>query len=771
MSAIRVTTQTPIRTAGRRRPAAVMLLALALQALAACGGGGSSGSGDGDTPPPSPPLPLPPPSAVTSLTLTVGPLSVSPGGRSTLSWSTTNATACAATGGWNGTRSTSGSEQTQALATPTTFTLTCTGASGQVSRSVTIEVTQNSAPPVNAAPIASAAAVSTLEDESLGGVLPAATDADGDSITYSLASPASNGAANVLPNGTYSYLPSPNFNGTDSFSYRVSDSRGASNTYIVRVTITPVNDAPGLVGGPFTFGLGDGIVNTTVDPNYDETRGIALQGDGKILVVGSGFYPTRGSVIILTRLNSDGTLDTGFGAANGVVVTLNAGGGTDVALQPDGKILVAGCASLCESTKVQFAVARYLENGDLDRSFGGGDGIATVALGQATTSFVQGENRSIALQSDGKILVAGYTHDGRTYDFAIVRFNADGTLDTGFGGGNGVVISPIGSDGDVAYDLALQQDGKIVVVGTGEVGTDTACAVARYTTDGSLDVTFGGGDGTVLVVPSRNFDAQCAAVEVLPGGKILAAGRATDGWSSTFEYEDVALFRFNSDGSLDSSFIGAGGSCPISNPTCRPIGVVFTPIGDRTSDFGTDLKLLENNKVLVVGGANAANSSAVLVRYNGDGTLDPTFGGGDGIVTTNITARADWAEAVAVQVDGKYVVAADVVPGAELLVVRYNSDGTLDQTFGKKNLVLQGAAFTFTLPAGRFFDVDGDLLTVTATLADGSPLPSWLQFDSNALTFSGVAPVGTPDLQLRVTAVDPGGLSVLDTFALRTSAP
>jgi len=196
---------------------------------------------------------------------------------------------------------------------------------------------------------------------------------------------------------------------------------------------------------------------------------VALQPDGKIVVAGYA-----GGDFALARYNSDGALDTSFGS--GGKVTTDFGGsyhpdGFSVALQPDGKIVVAGYAG------GDFALARYNSDGALDTSFGSG--------GKVTTDFGGSDaGYSVALQPDGKIVVAGYAG----LDFALARYNSDGALDTSFGTG-GKVTTDFSGGRDVGYSVALQPDGKIVVAGY--AGVDFA--LARYNSDGALDTSFGSG--------------------------------------------------------------------------------------------------------------------------------------------------------------------------------------------------------------------------------------------------------------------------------------
>jgi uncharacterized delta-60 repeat protein len=349
---------------------------------------------------------------------------------------------------------------------------------------------------------------------------------------------------------------------------------------------------------------GTGKVITAVGDGDCKAEGLALQSDGKIVVAGYSFKPSgkdRAEFTVL-RYNPDGTLDSGFGESG--KVTSEIGDSSDsaksVALQDDGKIVVAG-DTLAPGNN-DFAVARYNANGSLDTSFNGtgkatadfsqidygrsvavqGDGKIVVAgdaergdhrtfavarfnangtadisfnkTGKVTTDFGGGkaEARGVAVQSDGKIVVAGLASPDGTEKFALVRYNLDGTLDTSFGG-TGKVLTLVGISSSNATAMALQGDGKIVVVGhaVNNSGRDRDFALVRYNADGSLDTRFNG-SGKVTTAVS-DHDGHCEAVALEKGGKIVAAG-----WVSSGDNSDFAVVRFGADGKLDASFNAAG---------------------------------------------------------------------------------------------------------------------------------------------------------------------------------------------------------------------
>src|ERR1051325_5285566 len=208
----------------------------------------------------------------------------------------------------------------------------------------------------------------------------------------------------------------------------------------------------------------------------------------------------------------------------------------------------------------------------LDTSFNG-TGIVTTPIGSGHDF-----GNSAAIQGDGKIIVAGQTWNGSNYDFAVVRYNGDGTLDTSFNG-TGMVTTAFGSGTDIGSSVAVQEDGKIVVAGYSLIGTSSDFAVARYNPDGSLDTSFNG-TGKVTTDIGGGFDVG-HSVAMQGDGKVVVAG-----WSfAGFSY-DFALVRYNSDGSLDTSFNGTGKAT--------------TDIGG-SADEGFSVVIQEDGKIVAAG--------------------------------------------------------------------------------------------------------------------------------------------------------------------------
>jgi uncharacterized delta-60 repeat protein len=356
---------------------------------------------------------------------------------------------------------------------------------------------------------------------------------------------------------------------------------------------------------------GDGIVTTSIGTGHDVANGMALQADGKILLTGySTNSITRVGDIALVRYNSDGSLDSSF-SGDGIVTNSfgsNSSLAASIALQADGKIFVAG--SIVNGAKTDFVLVRYNNNGSLDTSFSG-DGIVTNSFGSNSGA------ASIALQADGKILVAGNINynNGKT-DIALVRYNSDGSLDSSFSG-DGIVTNSLGSNSSSAASIALQADGKIFVAGSIVNGDKRDFVLVRYNNNGSLDTSFSG-DGIVTNSYGSN-SSSAASIALQADGKILLGGSSINLSSGV---TDFAMVRYNSNGSLDSSFSGDG--------------IVATQFGSYM-DFAKSMRLQADGKILAPAtsvlrppNATPADNSDVffgLIRYNSDGSLDSSFVG------------------------------------------------------------------------------------------------------------------------------------------------
>lgn len=288
---------------------------------------------------------------------------------------------------------------------------------------------------------------------------------------------------------------------------------------------------------------------------------VAVQDDGKI-IVGGWVYNSGSIAIVLARYNADGTLDTtGFGSPNGFVTTVIGANPdlVDIAIQSDGKIVVVGSDNA--SSYGDIIVARYNSDGSLDTTgFGAPNGYVILNFG------VRDYGTAVAIQSDGKIVVGGhYTLSGAAYDIVLLRLNTDGSLDTtGFGSPNGYVISNFLGE-DQLYDIVIQNDNKIVAVGDTYTSGQADFLVARYETDGNPDTTFSSDGYVTTDVASATYSEDCFySVVIQKDGKILAGGKSYNFTTNTSVY---LLARYSSAGVLDTSGFGSPNGYVSMNPT------------------------------------------------------------------------------------------------------------------------------------------------------------------------------------------------------------
>jgi len=333
---------------------------------------------------------------------------------------------------------------------------------------------------------------------------------------------------------------------------------------------------------------GIGKVITAIGTGNDGAYSIALQPDGKIVVAGSCLNGATYD-FCLARYLTSGALDLSFNGTGKVITAIGSGNDAaySVALQPDGMIVVAGRCS--NGTDYDFCLARYLASGALDLSFNStGKVITTISSGNDVA-------RGVALQPDGKIVVAGYCSNGITYDFCLARYLASGTLDLNFNG-LGTVIAPIGVGDDYAISLALQPDGKIIVAGVCSNGANSDFCLARYLANGAFDTSFNS-NGKVIT-PIGSSDDYGYSVALQPDGKIVVAGYCSNGANL-----DFCLARYLANGTLDTSF----GST----------GKVITAIGSNT-DVANSAALQPDGKIVVAGYcSNGSNDDFCLARYEG----------------------------------------------------------------------------------------------------------------------------------------------------------
>ena len=492
-----------------------------------------------------------------------------------------------------------------------------------------------------------------------------------------------------------------------------------------------------------TFGTA-GMVTTSAS-GASSAKALLLQSDGMLVAVGGSAVQTASAQheFALARYTSNGRLDTTFGTG-GVVLTDFPNGLSSIrdnasanaaVLQPDGKIVVGGTATVTvtgaggsTSQQQDLAVARYNTNGTLDTTFGAGGRVVTA--GASGVASIAG----MALQTDGKIVVA----DGSEQAFSLARFTAGGALDTTFGSGGFVSTSFNAgalATNDNSVTVALQLDGKILAAGSATYSAASQSyasrmAVARYTSSGALDSTFGSGGevetsfDTTEGVHVHTVSPVATSLLVQADGRIVLGGAVADDPSYRF-----GLARYNANGTPDTAF-GSG-------------GIVESNFFD-TQQVGLALVLQPDGKLVLAGGSDcvyqtcnyAVTSSFLLVRYLSSGTLDTGFGD-SGIVETHLSTGVDYAAGLVLQADGNLVAAGTVNfgPGSTFGLARYIGGGTttgLAATGGQVSAT-EGAAVNATVATLSDGDGNSASSAYTATIA-------WGDGSSSAGTVSGSGP-------------------------------
>jgi uncharacterized delta-60 repeat protein len=476
----------------------------------------------------------------------------------------------------------------------------------------------------------------------------------------------------------------------------------------------------------------DGKVQTSFFYNGSNSsavgRSLAVQGDGKIIVSGNAFDGTHNTTAV-ARYNTDGALDVSFDADGKMQVSLGDNINSvpyTLLLQSDNKLLVAGYSYNNTINSQDLAAVRFNSNGSVDATFDA-DGIVMDNIESGSTSFA-----ATAIQSDGKIIAGGQTRiNNASYSFALARYTPDGSLDVAFGN-EGTVQTSFGStdsyNQSYIYSLLIQDDGKIIAAG-GKYSNGSVLAVARYNSNGSLDATFDG-DGKVetpYLYDGINSEASALAIAVQNDGKVVIAGRARIG---SISYGGL-IVRYNVNGSLDATF-GTGGK------------VIVNLSNDGSNQFEINsLTVLTDGKI-VAGGYSSFSSGGTftLVRLNSNGSLDASFDG-DGKVYTSFAntqeSSSGYLYALAVQIDGKIIGAGESnITGlsTSYTLVRYNTDGSLDNTFdGDGKVVTQVAD-----PAGGY-----SWISSLSIQSNGKILAAGFNYSANQLTFLRYNVDGTLD--------------------------
>lgn len=508
-------------------------------------------------------------------------------------------------------------------------------------------------------------------------------------------------------------------------------------------------------------GDGKAFVNVATTATFSDANAILQQPDGRILV-GGGYFEGAVQHFALTRYNSDGSIDGSFGAG-GEVKTI--AGGNDVinalALQSDGKIVAAGWDF--PSNGNDFAIARYNTDGSLDTSFSG-DGILLVNVSPLAAGFDRAN--AVAVQPDGKILVAGYSDNtgSSDRDGSIIRLNSNGTLDTSFSGdgkilvemdgttaqdrfngivvdgsgniyaagragsnagiakldsagnlvatfdGDGVVVHPIGGNGSSARYNALRIDGSGRLVGVGAMtpgGTFTMFVARANATTGALDTTFDGDGSNSIDIQGGQEDARAMGIQA--DGKIIASGYCDNDGSGLSKFFAA---RFGTNGALDTTFgDGADGKIVVNPGTQVALGIA--------GNIQTDGKYLISGYAY---NTEVTSSQIAVARLTTSGLLDTSYDG-DGISMRQLTGGSvDFANAVTVNASGQLYVVGNtgLSSHTDMVIVRHGTNGALDTGFDGDGLAKPTLATT------------NEAATGVAVQADGKPLVSVERSDVGA---------------------------------------
>lgn len=429
-------------------------------------------------------------------------------------------------------------------------------------------------------------------------------------------------------------------------------------------------------------------------------------------------------------LASPGDLDPTFGTGGIATPSMPGGSGVPgrIALQADGKIVAGGN---CVGTVFDFCLARLNPDGSMDTTFDGDGAVQTDIANDFDEVY------GVVVQPDGKIVAGGACGPNQYQYFCLARYNANGSLDSTFDGdgklqtdvANNSNVFPGSAGGSKGRALLLQPDGKLVLVGfCGSFNQalnvlDDAC-LARYNADGSPDLTFGGSGHTILDLGGVRDFVTAAALQ--PDGKIVIGG----GCGADFNTQRFCVARVTATGGLDGTF-----------------PVAMTLMGSNLS-YVNDLAVTSSGAVLAVGSCSIQPWGPVycIARYTSAGALDTTWAG-TGTSATLIAIGGSGAAAVSLQQDGKAVVvgACATNPTFDICVARYNTDGTLDATFGSGGTVI-------TAPStGSDQATDVTIAPNGKVIVDGTCGGGWC-----ILRYGGdpVTDVSAPDISITIDAAD-----------------
>jgi uncharacterized delta-60 repeat protein len=559
---------------------------------------------------------------------------------------------------------------------------------------------------------------------------------------------------------------------------RTPCSRGERNP--IRLRLEALEDRSLLSAGSLdpTFGaLHNGIVTgpIQVDSNY-RSNSVVVQPDGKVVVPGLMSGTNGRQNFALVRYNPDGTPDTSFNAGNasnatGSVSTVVGVGDSQcsvIARQSDGKIVAVGNAIYSRkgsNADSAIAVARYNSNGSLDTTFGNNhNGIVLTNVYAKSLNFEYAYG--IAIDGSGKIVVSSSSNLGAD----LIRYNANGSLDTTFNG-SGIVIAPpnfggsaaeAGTAGSNARALAIQPDGKILLGGLYNGGM----GVARYTTAGVLDTSFHGSGTISGLIPSGSTRAVPYGILVQSDGAIVLSGD-----SGTSNTSNQVLARLTSAGQLDLTFGGSNTGFAVNSNMGVTFGIVQGPNGD----------------IITAGTARPSGPTGPPVigvaAYLPDGTPDTTFGNG-GVATADLSGGLDRGRGIAIQPDGKILVSGNFLPDGStnpntyvIELVRFQPPNTKVGSFtANPNPIAAGSSVTLsaanilnsnptsTITQATFYVDNGDSVL---NLALDTFLGAGTQTSPGIWTYTSATGLGLPPgvYRLFVQVLDSNGI-LSDSLAM-----
>lgn len=415
-----------------------------------------------------------------------------------------------------------------------------------------------------------------------------------------------------------------------------------------------------------TFGSDGKVVTDFNNNNYNYINSIYVLTDGKIMVTGASGMVSLSSKLTIVRYNNDGTIDTSFGNNGKLMSSLIPFTvfGNKLVFQPDGKFLITSVKQYNFDPNYYFGVERYTPDGILDTTFG--------IEGQAVSSFGTGQSIpvSLALQPDGKIVVVGRYQPTNARQTAIMRFTADGVIDTSFDG-DGKVVTNFGN-GSVSegMEVFVNPDGKIIVAGIVHTSPRNF-GLVQYNSNGSLDTSFDS-DGKAMTALT-DFYENISSITKQSDGKFLVVIRSDN---SALTSSDFVVRRFNSSISLDTTF-GINGQIS----TTFDIGL------NQSQSAG----IAADGKIMVVGKSTlteVGNSDFAIARYSANGILDTSLDN-DGKITSAFEKGNDQLVHLLILPDDKFITIGTSAyrqsnnsTYKDIILSRYNADGTLDSSFG-----------------------------------------------------------------------------------------